>query len=121
MLNGDSFAKKFGGVSGDDADWLLLTITGRDIADVVTGVVEFYLADFRFADNSQDYIVNTWQSVDLTSLGSVKSIEFSLSSTDVGEFGMNTPGYFVVDSVVPEPITIALLGLGSLFVRRFRS
>ncbi|MFC1677944.1 DUF4465 domain-containing protein [Planctomycetota bacterium] len=120
MLNGDSFAKKFGGQSGDDADWFLLTITGKDIADVVTGTVEFYLADYRFADNSLDYIIDTWESVDLTSLGAVKSIEFSLNSSDVGTSGMNTPAYFVVDSIVPEPITIAFLGFGTLFVRRFR-
>ena len=30
MLNGDAYAKKFGGVSGDETDWFLLTITGKD-------------------------------------------------------------------------------------------
>jgi hypothetical protein len=100
MLNGDAFAKKFGGESGNDQDWFMLTITGKDVEGVVTGTVDFYLADYRFVDNDADYIVNTWQYVDLTSLGAVKSLEFSLSSSDVGDWGMNTPAYFAVDTLV---------------------
>ena len=100
MLNGDAYSKKFGGDSGNDRDWFKLTITGKDVEGVVTGTVDFYLADYRFADNSADYIVNTWQYVDLTSLGAVKSLEFSLSSSDVGDWGMNTPAYFAVDTLV---------------------
>ena len=102
MLNGDLFAKKFGGDSGNEPDWFLLTITGKDDADNVAGNIEFYLADFRFEDNSQDYIVDTWQLVDLTSLGTAKTLEFSLSSSDVGDWGMNTPAYFAIDTIMAE-------------------
>jgi len=100
MFNGDAFSKKFGGESGNDQDWFMLTITGKDVDGVVTGTVDFYLADYRFADNSTDYIVNTWQYVDLTSLGTVKSLEFTLSSSDVGDWGMNTPAYFALDTLM---------------------
>ncbi len=100
MLNGDAFAKKFGGDNGSDPDWFLLTITGKDNNGGVTGTVEFYLADFRFEDSTADYIVKTWQFVDLTSLGAAKSLAFSLSSSDVGAFGMNTPAYFAIDTIV---------------------
>lgn len=106
MLNGDAFAKKFGGNSGNDPDWFMLTITGKDVDDVVTGTVDFYLADYRFADNNIDYIVKTWQYVDLTSLGTVKTLEFALSSSDVGDWGMNTPAYFVVDTIMDKPAPI---------------
>ncbi len=120
MLEGDSYAKKFGGDDGNDPDWFLLTITGKDASGQTTGSVEFYLADYRFTDNSLDYIVNTWQWVDLSSLGTVKSLEFSLTSSDVGQYGMNTPAYFVIDTVVPEPTTIALMIISGFigFIRR---
>lgn len=120
MLEGDQFAKKFGGNTGDDLDWFLLTITGKDFPDEVTGTVGFYLADYRFVDNSQDYIVDTWQWVDLTPLGTVKSLEFRLSSSDVGQWGMNTPAYFALDTIVPEPSTVVLLALGGILLRARR-
>lgn len=98
MKDGDDFAKKFGGLSGDDPDWFKLTITGylNEVASSTT--VDFYLADFRFEDNSQDYILNTWKWVDLNSLGNVDSLSFSFSSSDNGQWGMNTPGYFAMDN-----------------------
>jgi len=99
MLNGDIFAKKFGGTNGNDPDFFLLTITGKDADGVVTGTVDFYLADYRFDDNIMDYIVETWEYIDLTSLGQVKTLEFALSSSDNGDLGMNTPAYFALDSI----------------------
>jgi hypothetical protein len=122
MLKGDSFAKKFGGSTGNDADWFLLTMTGIDATGAVTGTVDFYLADFRFANNSLDYIVSDWQYVSLASLGVVKSVEFSLSSSDNGAYGMNTPAYFAIDTVVPEPASLVLLTFaGMIGLRKRRS
>lgn len=121
MLNGEGPAKKFGGVTGDDPDWFVLTITGKDAGGIETGTVDFYLGDYTFADNSLDYIVDAWEYVDLTSLGVVKSLEFTLSSSDVGDLGMNTPAYFAMDNlIVPEPTALALLALGGLLIRRRR-
>jgi hypothetical protein len=103
MLKGDAYAKKFGGADGSEPDWFLLTITGRDADGNDVGSVDFYLADYRFEDDGEDYIVDTWQYVDLTPLGEVVSLEFALSSSDVGDFGMNTPGNFAIDTIVYEP------------------
>ncbi len=100
MRDGSPFTRKFGGPSGDDPDWFLLTITGLDANDLPTGTVEFFLADFRFEDDSRDYILDSWAFVDLTSLGRIKSLRFTLSSSDNGDFGMNTPAYFCLDTIV---------------------
>lgn len=119
LLNGDGFAKKFGGASGNDPDFFKLTIYGWNGAAAL-GAVDFYLADYRFADHAQDYIVNAWTTVDLSAFGgAVDKLTFGLSSSDVGDFGMNTPAYFALDNVtvsaVPEPSAAALLlaGLGA--------
>jgi len=114
ILNGDMFTDPFGGPSGDEPDWLLLTIAGYDGAGAPSGSVELYLADYRFADNAMDYVLAEWLWVDLTGLGSAASIDFVLSGSDMGDWGLNTPAYFALDGVrvVPEPGSAALLTLG---------
>jgi hypothetical protein len=124
MLVGDSFAKKFGGATGNDPDWLKVTAYGTDAAGKPLPVsAEFYLADFRSADNTKDYIVNQWTEWDLSALKDAKDVYFNLTSTDAGEWGMNTPGYFAVDhltlSAVPEPTTWAML-IGGVIVTGVR-
>ncbi len=99
MRDGDDYSKKFGGQSGDDPDWFLLQIAGmKDGAE--TGTVDFYLADYRFDDPADNYIVTDWRWVELSSLGLVDSLVFILSSSDVGTWGMNTPAYFCIDNLV---------------------
>jgi hypothetical protein len=99
MLEGDAFSKKFGGVTGNDPDYFLLTIKSWHNGALSADSVDFYLADYRFSDNSQDYIVDEWEWVDLSSLGPVDSLGFTLRSTDVGQFGINTPTFFCVDHI----------------------
>lgn len=99
MKSGDMFAKKFGGVTGTDPDWFRLTIKGWFNGTLKNQSVQFYLADFRAADSTQDYIVRDWRWVDLQTLGNVDSIMFQLESTDTaGGFGMNNPAYFALDN-----------------------
>ncbi|MBP7830543.1 MAG: DUF4465 domain-containing protein [Kiritimatiellae bacterium] len=103
MRDGDAygFSKKFGGGTGDDPDWFQLTVTGRDLDGQVVGVTNHFLADYRFTNNAQDFIQSDWRWVDLSAFGaSVKTLHFSLSSSDAGAWGMNTPAYFALDSLV---------------------
>lgn len=122
ILHGSGFAKKFGGVTGDDPDWFSVTFTGYDADGFGTGTVIVYLADYRFADNASDYLVSDWTTYDLSGLGSgVKTIVLSLASSDVGAFGINTPTYVALDDLayvaVPEPAAAATIaGLGAIAV-----
>lgn len=99
MRDGDIFAKKFGGASGDDEDWLKVTIRGYNKGAMNADTVAFYLADFRDADNTKDYILDTWAFVDLSGLGAVDSVTFSMSSSDMSSQGMNTPAFFAMDNL----------------------
>ncbi len=116
MKDGDAFSKKFGGLTGNDPDYFLLTIKAFYQGRLSSDSVNFYLADFRFSNNSQDFIVKDWKWVDLSSLGPVDSLAFSLTSTDVGVFGMNTPAYFCVDNItLSNPTSAYAQGLPDLF------
>ena len=95
LTGGDPYAKKFG-----LGDWFKLTITGYDSNDEVTGTKEYYLADLRDADKA--YVINDWRYVDLSGLGKVHKMNFELSSTDKGDWGMNTPAYFCFDNFGAE-------------------
>lgn len=127
MLHGDGFAKQFGGPSGDDADYIDVIFTGHSSVGAggsVTGSTTFRLADYTFADNALDYIVDSWELLELAPLGAAASVSLSWDSTDVGTYGINTPLYLAVDNLtlVPEPasvFTVLALG-GSLVMRRRR-
>ena len=98
MRDGNQFSKKFGGTTGNDPDWFKVTIWGYSGGNMTTDSVEFFLADYRFSNNAQDYRVKTWEWVDLTSLGNLDSVLFVLNSSDVGQWGMNTPEFFCIDN-----------------------
>jgi len=105
MQDGDAYSKKFGGETGNDEDWFKLEITGWNESKIEVGKIEFYLADYRFSDNSQDYIIKDWQWIDLSSITNTTYLTFKLSSTDNGEWGMNTPAFFCIDEVTIKNFT----------------
>lgn len=87
MQNGDSYAKKF-----EKGDWFKVTIYNTDKSKKV----EAYLADYR---DDKTIMLNNWQWVDLRSLGETTELKFELSSSDNGDWGMNTPAYFCLDGI----------------------
>lgn len=106
MRDGDgSFSKIFGGTDGSDPDYFKLLVSGLDQDGIPTDTLEFFLADFRFEDSSMDYILKTWKWFDISSLGKVKTLYFSMRSSDVGDYGMNTPAYFCMDNFTSAELT----------------
>ena len=87
LTNGDAYAKKF-----TEEDWFRLYIIGKKDG-AVTDTVTVNLA-------AEGMLIFTWKTIDLTALGEVDCIEFSMNSTDVGAYGMNTPAYCCFDNFV---------------------
>ncbi len=107
MRDGDAFAKKFGGESGKDPDFLLLTIKKYSGGAIDDDSINLYLADYRFPQSEKDYILSDWTYVDLTKLGEVDSLVLRMTSSDVGIFGMNTPAYVCIDQVSTDNLLSA--------------
>lgn len=76
----------------DQSDAFKIMITGYDRNGLETGQLEVFLAQ-------NGNILNKWKWVDLSSLGPVERIEFSMDSTDKDPtYGyLNTPTYFALD------------------------
>ena len=94
IKDGDSFSSPF-----KAGDWFKVEATGYTASGNPTTSASFYLADFR---DGKSVIVNNWQWFDLSGLGKVASVKFTLSSSDVGDWGMNTPAYFCLDKLRAE-------------------
>lgn len=88
MKNGDAYA---GDPFGKD-DWFKLTIGGSLNGAAVNGTVDFYLAQ------GTDIVTN-WTFVDLSALGKVDELNFTLTGSRTGDWGLNTPAYFCIDDL----------------------
>lgn len=98
MRDGDNLATAFGGDSGNEPDYFRIRAVGYDASDNAIDTLYFYLADYRFDDNSEDYIVDDWQYFDLSSLGEVSKIRFAMESSKNNQSGILTPAYFCMDN-----------------------
>ncbi len=98
MKDGDAFAKKFGGATGNDPDWFKVTIKAFSNGNFQDST-DFFLADFRFSNNAQDYILKDWGYALIITSNPIDSVFFELSSSDVGTWGMNTPAFFALDEL----------------------
>ena len=86
--HGDGFGAPFG-----EGDYFQLTAVGvgadRSETRVSINLVEFTDGELK--------ALNDWTFFDLSSLGEVTSVYFELTSTDTGDYGMNTAAYFCMD------------------------
>ncbi len=101
VRRGSSFSQPFGktatGGTGDP-DSLILSVCGY-LRGFPTFVRNIALADYRFADDAQDFIVTEWTRATLTPNGKnveTDSVSFRLKSSERGTFGNNTPNFFAI-------------------------
>lgn len=95
---GDSFARAF-----NNGDKYTLTIHGI-APDESEKTVAVDLASYT---NGCLTISRGWMYVDLSSLGVVNELYFTLDSTDSGVYGMNTPAYFCLDKLMVKSVDSA--------------
>ena len=84
----------------NEKDTLALIISAIDETYTETSSLIYYLA----VDGEKN---NAWEKVDLNSLGKTMGLSFRMTTTDVGQFGMNTPLYFALDALTvnTQPLT----------------
>jgi len=117
ILFGDTanaISRKFGDTTGTGSgttiaqgaypDYFKLTVKGFKNGLLSSDSVEFYLADYRFQNNVLDYVLDTWQWVNTSALGEVDSLKFWMYSSDVGQFGINTPLFFAIDNFTTKGV-----------------
>ena len=75
-----------------EEDTLTLIIQALDSTMQPTATTHYYLA----VDGQKN---NGWVKVPLNSLGKTSRLSFSMQTTEIGEFGSNTPLYFALDGL----------------------
>ena len=93
-MDGDGFAR----VLDQEGDYFKLFIHGLDENYEDNGkVVEYMLAEFK---DGVLYQSPNWERVDLSTLGEIGGIYFTMESTDSDPiYGMNTAAYFCIDKL----------------------
>ena len=97
ISNGLTPANKF-----TEKDSLVLTISGIDDEWHDTQQVVYFLALGREFNQG-------WVKVDLSSIGATKGLSFRIRSTDVEQWGTNTPTYFALDKLTVSQQAITAL------------
>lgn len=93
MALGDDFGRKF---SSENQDSFILVISAYKFG-ILTQNIRLVLADFRGNDPNKHFILDTWQRVQFDYYPD--SVQFTMLSSDNGQWGMNTPGFFAIDEI----------------------
>ena len=103
----------------EQGDWFKLIAHGVNENAEETGTVEYYLADYQ-SENADEWTLNdSWEWVDLSSLGEVASIYFTMESSDIGAYGMNTPAYFCLDKLTVSTEGAAVESVASISTKAY--
>ena len=89
IRNGNFPARAF-----TNGDFFVLTLTAYDVAGQVVATTNHYLADYR---DGKTFVQTNWSELDLSWMPpTVVSLVGTLTTTDVGDWGANTPTYFAL-------------------------
>ena len=94
ITDGDGFAREF-----TNGDKFTLTVHGVNSKEEES-TLEVPLASYSNGDLTA---TRGWKYVDLSPLGKVNTLWFSMKSTDSGTYGDNTPSYFCLDKLMVKP------------------
>ena len=97
--HGDGFGRAF-----EEGDYFELIAHGVDAEGNET-TTSINLVEFT---NGELKALNDWTFFDLSSLGEVESVYFTLNSTDTGDYGMNTAASFCMDKFQVNDISTAI-------------
>ncbi|MBP8627497.1 MAG: DUF4465 domain-containing protein [Paludibacteraceae bacterium] len=100
-MNGGMFTR----VLDQEGDYVKLIANGLDENGNSTGSASFYLAKFENGSLTQ---VTNWEKFDLSALGTIASLYFTIESTDTGDYGMNTAAYFCMDKLTVKEYTTSI-------------
>lgn len=87
-----SYGNVFNARAFTEEDTLALIISGLDTTLHETSSVTYYLA----VDGKKNL---GWTKVNLKTIGRTAGLSFRMTTTDVGDFGSNTPLYFALDAL----------------------
>lgn len=100
ILENGAYTRKFG-----TGDYCTLTAHGLDAEGNDNGrSITYYIADYRDTDSTKWTLNKGWEWMPLEELGEVKGVYFTMTTTDINEFGSNTPLYFAIDKMRITPI-----------------
>ncbi|MBQ0116101.1 MAG: DUF4465 domain-containing protein [Bacteroidales bacterium] len=102
-IEGDGFAKPLA-----ENGYFALIANGLDDDGQVVSTVRINLA----TNDGELQQIDRWTYFDLSDLGSVSGLYFSLESSDNSEFGMNTAPFFCIDRLSVEAIPSVVNDLG---------
>jgi hypothetical protein len=98
IVNGDIYS----GAAFTTGDYFTLNIVGLDADGEPTDTLTYALADYRSADATAHSYAKDWSYVDLSALGEVSALKFFMDGSRKGQWGLDTPAYFLMDNFNDE-------------------
>ncbi|MDL2257121.1 DUF4465 domain-containing protein [Bacteroidales bacterium OttesenSCG-928-I14] len=92
IREGNGFAKAF-----EQGDFLKIVFADED-----NNKVEYFLADYMAENSEYHFVVDSWQWLDLSSLAITSKLQITMESSQVDQFGIQTPAYFCMDNLRAE-------------------